>query len=104
MQGTGNQVLRYLRPDEEQRLFKVLKSGRGNLRDVVFIALRTGMRRTEILTLHKSQIDLVRNSIELTSATKSGKPRSVPIHPSLRPTLLRLLENVGESGYLFGNP
>jgi len=61
------------------------------------------MRRTEILSLHESQIDLVRDSIELTSATKSGKPRSVPIHPELRPTLLRLMEGAGESGYLFGN-
>ena len=103
MLGTGNQVLRYLKPEEEQRLFAVLDGRRRHLMDIVLIGLHTGMRRTEILSLHKSQIDAVRDSIELTSATKSGKPRSVPIHPDLKPLLHRLCEYAKESGYLFEN-
>jgi len=50
------------------------------------IDLHTGMRRPEILTLHKSQIDFIRGSVELVE-TKNGKPRSVPIHSTLRPIL-----------------
>lgn len=61
------------------------------------------MRRTEILTLHKSQIDFLRDSIEITK-TKSGKPRSVPIHPDLKPIMQRLCKQARDSGYLFENP
>src|SRR5687767_14652070 len=60
------------------------------------------MRKMEVCTLHKSQIDLVRDSIQLTK-TKSGKPRSVPVHPNIRPTLQRLMAAAGVNGYLFEN-
>jgi integrase len=104
MLGTGNQMLRYLTPDEEQRLLAVLNGRRRHLMDIVLIDLHTGMRRTEILSLHKNQIDFVRGSIELTSATKSGKPRSIPMHPELKPVLVRLCDKADVSGYLFVNP
>ena len=61
------------------------------------------MRRTEILSLHKRQIDFVRDSIEL-SKTKSGEPRSIPIAESIRPILKRLCNKAGKSGFLFENP
>jgi integrase len=104
MLGTGNQVLRYLSADEEERLLPVLRGRRRHLLDIVVIDLHTGMRRNEILSLHKSQIDLLRDSIELNAKTKSGKPRSVPIHENLKPLLQRLCQDAGESGYLFENP
>jgi integrase len=59
MMGTGNQVLRYLRPEEEQRLLPVLNGRCRHLLDIVLIDLHTGMRPTEILSLHWSQIDFV---------------------------------------------
>jgi hypothetical protein len=45
--------------------------------------------------LHKSQIDFLRDSIELTK-TKLAKPRSVPIQ--------RLCNEARDSGYLLENP
>jgi integrase len=86
MPNSGNTVIRYLTPDEEERLLQVLTDRRCRLLDIVVIDLHTGMRRTEILTLHKKQIDFIRCSIEIIE-TKNGKPRSVPTHQALRPIL-----------------
>jgi integrase len=85
----GNQVTRYLSPEEEEKLMRVLTGRRAHLRDILTINLHTGMRRTEILTLHRNQIDFLRESIELTR-TKSGRSRSVPIHSAIKPLLQRL--------------
>jgi integrase len=84
-------------------LLPVLTGRRRHLLDIIIIGLHTGMRRTEILTLHKRQIDFIRGSIE-DIETKNGKPRSVPIHPTLTPLLQRLVEKAGPNGYLFENP
>ncbi|MFP5262006.1 MAG: tyrosine-type recombinase/integrase [Blastocatellia bacterium] len=99
----NNQIIRYLTPEQEEKLMLVLRGRRAHLRDILLINLHTGMRRTEILTLHKGQIDFLRDSIELTR-TKSGKSRSVPIHSGIKPLLQRLCEQAGASGYLFENP
>ena len=98
-----NQVTRYLSYDEEEKLMPYLTGCRAHSRDVLAISLYTGMRRTEILTLHKSQIDFLRDSIELTK-TKSGRPRSIPIHLDLKPIMRRLCNEARDSGYLFENP
>ena len=103
MLNKGNTVIRYLKPDEEERLLPVLTGRRRHLLDIVIIDLHTGMRRTEILTLHKRQIDFIRGSIEVIE-TKNGRPRSVPMHQTLRPILQRLVEKAGPNGYLFENP
>lgn len=99
----GNTVTRYLTPDEEERLLHVLTGRRRHLLDIIIIDLHTGMRRTEILTLHTGQIDFIRGSIEVIE-TKNGKPRSVPMHSALRPILQRLVEKAGPKGFLFENP
>jgi integrase len=98
-----NLVTRYLTPEDEERLMPFLTGRRAHLQDILKINLYTGMRRTEILTLNRSQIDFLRGSIELTK-TKSGRPRSVPIHPDLKPVLERLCWQAKVSGYLFENP
>ncbi|MCI0487534.1 MAG: site-specific integrase, partial [Blastocatellia bacterium] len=103
MLNAGNVITRYLTPEEEERLLPVLTGRRSHLLDITIIDLHTGMRRTEILTLHKNQIDFIRGSIEVIG-TKNGKSRSVPIHPTLRPILQRLVEKAGPNGYLFENP
>jgi integrase len=103
MLNRGNAVTRYLTPDEEERLLPVLTGRRQHLLDITLIDLHTGMRRTEILTLHRRQIDFIRGSIEVIE-TKNGRPRSVPMHQTLRPILQRLVEKAGPNGYLFENP
>ena len=99
----GNQVTRYLSPEQQEKLMMFLTGRRAHLRDTLMISLHTGMRRTEILTLHRSQIDFLRDAIEITR-TKSGKSRSVPIHPVIKPLLQRLCEQARPAGYLFENP
>ncbi|MEN3333084.1 MAG: hypothetical protein V7641_2449 [Blastocatellia bacterium] len=106
LSGVGRIMTRYLAPEEEDRLLAVLASPRREpLRNILLIGLHTGLRRTEILTLHKSQIDLARNTIELQAhQTKGKKFRAVPISETLRPLLVELCTNVSTSGYLFENP
>ena len=96
----GNTIIKYLTEDEEARLKPFLTGRRKHLLDILEIDLHTGMRRTELLSLHKSQVDFVRGSILLTH-TKNGKPRTIPIHAAIEPTLRRLCEEAGPSGYLF---
>lgn len=98
-----NQVTRYLSYEDEEKLMPFLTGSRAHVRNILTISTYTGMRRNEILTLHRSQIDFLRDSIELTK-TKSGRPRSVPIHPDLKPILQRLCNDARRSGYLFENP
>jgi integrase len=90
----SNEVTGYLSPEQEEKRMAVLTRRRAHLRDILIINLHTGMRRTEILTLHKGQIDFLRGSIELTK-TKSGKSRSVPIHSAIKPLLQRLCDQAG---------
>ena len=106
LSGMGRIVTRYLAPEEEDSLLAVLASPRRELlRNVLLIGLHTGLRRTEILTLHTSQIDLARNIIELQAhQTKDKKFRAVLISQTLRPLLVELCGIVSESGYLFENP
>ena len=98
-----NQGTRQLSPEKEVRLMPYLTGSRADLRDILTLSLYTGMRRTEILTLHKGQIGFLRDSIELTK-TKSDRPRSIPICSAPKPILQRLCNDVRESGHLFENP
>jgi integrase len=91
---------RYLTEEEEERLLPFLTGRRKHLLDILTIDHYTGMRRGELLSLNRSQIDLVRNLILLTH-TKSGKPRLIPIHPDIRPLIQQLCQQAGPSGYLF---
>jgi integrase len=60
----------------------VIAATPGNLGGIARIALLTGMRQNEIVTLEWSQIDLKRTAINLTK-TKIDRPRSVPLGPEL---------------------
>ena len=95
-------LMRYLTAEEEARLIPLLRERWPRLWRIVTIDLYTGMRMTEVLTLHKSQVDFKRGVIELL-VTKSGKPRTIPIHNDIDPVLRMLCEEAGPTGYLFEN-
>ncbi len=85
-----------------QKLVSLIKEGW--LRDVVFFAVSTGMRRGEILNLRWEQIDLPRRLIHVQSnptfKTKQGKRRTLPLNE----VAFQLLSNrVGRSAspYVF---
>jgi integrase len=99
---TDNGITKYLSAEEEARLLQFLSGRRSHLLDIVVIDLHTGMRKRELLSLHKDQIDFLRDRILLTH-TKNGKPRTVPINGDIRLILQRLCDTSGPSGYLFEN-
>jgi integrase len=99
----GNTVTNYMTDEEEARLRLFLTGRRAHLADILTIDLYTGMRRTELLSLHKSQIDFSRGIITLTK-TKNNKPRNIPIHPDIAEILMRRCANAGPNGFLFESP
>ncbi|MCF8721771.1 tyrosine-type recombinase/integrase [Nitrospina gracilis] len=72
-----NKRVRYLKPDEEKRLFEALES-REWLRSVVIVARETGLRLSNICNLTWSQVDLNNRFIEI-EKTKNGKPVWIPL-------------------------
>ncbi len=70
---------RRLSVDEEKRLLAAVNNHSNPMMGwIVRIALETGMRWSEILTLRKSQVDLERRIVRLLK-TKNTQPRTVPL-------------------------
>jgi integrase len=59
---------------------------------IVRIALETGMRWSEILTLRESQVDLKRRIVRLLK-TKNTQPRTVPLTLSAVEMFSKAIEN-----------
>lgn len=101
-----NQVERILTFEEETRL---LNSSPPYLRAILVCALNTGMRKSEILTLKWSNVDLDTNVITLEHInTKTKTTRRIPINSALRKLLLEHKLKSGGREYVFlnsyGNP
>lgn len=70
---------RFLSEDERGRLLAACRASPcAHLYAIVVIAISTGMRHAEILTLRKAQIDISTGMITL-HETKNGEMRSVPL-------------------------
>lgn len=65
-------------------------------RDMIIFALYTGMRREEILTLRKQDIDLQNDVITIKNyagfTTKNYSDREIPIFEDLKPVLLNIIQ------------
>lgn len=94
-----NYKIRVLAKEEETILFVFLDE---RLKPIVTFALKTGARKSEILTLKWLNIDFKGNYIELLH-TKSGKKRKIPISKTLREILLEI-KKTSTSEYVFVNP
>lgn len=89
---------------------RLLSMASGCLKDMILIALNSGMRKGEILGLEWIQVNL--NSLEPEKSfisvkkTKNSKPRIIPTTPSLARLFLRLKVEKGsnENQYVFTNP
>jgi len=93
---------RILKPDEEQRL---LDSCDGYLKDIVQIALNTGMRQGEIFNLKWDWIDFDNNFISLPQThTKSKKERKIPLNQTVRKILMTRKLSSGGTDYVFMSP
>ena len=88
---------RILTTEEARRL---IESASASIRPVLIIALNTGMRRTEILSLKWANVDLVRGYIFIEDS-KSGKSRKIPMNSAVSSAFMQL-PHVAE--YVFYNP
>lgn len=92
-----NIQVRYLTKQEEKALF--LAIGNHWIKDVVLMALHTGMRKGEIQNLKWTNIDFKKKIIHVLQ-TKSGKARDIPLSPKIEKALMEL-KRQGE--YVFMN-
>lgn len=99
----NNKRVRYLLDDEEPPLFSVLVSPREHLRDLVAVAIGTGMRRGDQFTLRWEKVDFQRGVIYVPNS-KTGKDYSVPMNEDVRTTLLKLRSEANGCQYVFVNP
>lgn len=96
---------RYLSPDEEGRLMAALENGRTLLREMVILAIHTGLRVSEILKLKLEHVDFHRDVLYIT-ATKTDEDREVPLNDVTRRLLTQLVAGARDQGneYVFTNP
>lgn len=70
---------RRLSPDEEKSLLAACSESRGGyLRDIVELAMETGMRQSELVGLDWQNVDLNRRTVRLLTS-KNGNGRGVPL-------------------------
>lgn len=80
-----NERVRYLTEDEEHRLFEAMEDDQ-QLKDIVTVALHTGMRRGEIFGLKWFDLDFDRGTIQVRK-TKTKLNRIVPMNAPVREVL-----------------
>lgn len=94
-----NLMERILTRPEEERL---LGASSEHLKPILIVALNSGMRLSEILTLQWKFIDLNAKKIRLVK-TKSGRIRIININSNLLNELFKLKQLNGDPNYLFFN-
>ena len=95
LKGVKNR-LRYLMPDEVQRLIENCPE---HFRPIVMFALHTGCRKEEILSLNWSQVNLGQKIISLID-TKNHERKDIPINETTKDVLLSLKR---EGPYVFSS-
>lgn len=93
--------LRYLNQEEISQLIKSCgKNGQARyLKPMVIVDIHTGLRKDEILSLRKENVDLERNVITVQEG-KGGYIRKIPINQTARKELCKLV-NRSNSEYVF---
>jgi integrase len=99
---------RRLTTEEESRLRQaVAEHSNPMLRWIVTIAIETGMRLSEIVTLTREQVSLRRRVVRL-SETKNGSPRTVPLTvaaaEAMREALANPIRPIDTDLVFFGEP
>ena len=92
----NNTRLRYLTPEEAKRL---IGAAGLHLKPILIVALNTGMRKGEILSLKWEDIHWKRGVILLTD-TKNGQWREIPMNGILTETLKNMMKQ-SNSPYVF---
>ena len=94
-----NTIVRYLHPDEDERL---LAAAPEPLRTAVIVAMHSGMRDGEQRNLKWEDVHFDENAIVVRN-TKSRRDRRIPMSATLR-SALQGMKRVKGSPYVFSNP
>lgn len=109
---------RYLTPEEEKKLLVGLVGRREHIVPAVRLALLTGMRRGEILSLRWEHVNLtgmvltfvikgetweVRPGWLLIEKSKNGRPRCLPMSGKVREMVARLYDDEARGRFVFQN-
>lgn len=95
----NNQVERILTPEEEERL---LAGSAQHLKPIINVALNTGMRKGEILTLTWEDVDFNNNILTVKhTISKSKKAKVIPISSKVRKILLEQKLKTAGCNYVF---
>lgn len=92
--------LRYLGPDEEDKLLGAAKEP---LRTIILTGIHAGLRiHAEALTLRWADVDLRRGQLTVLSAYgKNRKPRTVPLNSTLQAAIVTLRARAGAGELVF---
>jgi integrase len=97
----NNKIMRWLTDDEEKRLLDASKDYlHGQLPAIIMLALQTGMRQGEILTLKWENIDMFKRAITIMQS-KTNEPKTIPLNDTGFNVLLCKGKVVNMSGYVF---
>lgn len=92
-------VPRFLNIDQECELLKKAYRLDKELYLKIIVAIRTGMRMSELIRMSWEHVDFTRNTI-LVPKSKNGRPRAIPLHKTLRKRLYKIRQI---SGPVFGD-
>lgn len=74
----------------------LIRAAPEHIRGLIAIAYHTGLRAGELLSIQRSQVDLLSGVIRLPGAsTKNRKPRTVPIYGDMRVWIEQLMSGAG---------
>ncbi|MEO5859989.1 MAG: tyrosine-type recombinase/integrase [Pyrinomonadaceae bacterium] len=96
----NNKRMRVLSFEEEVKLLGALADDNELIRNIVIVALHTGMRRGEIFNLKWFDLDFVRGLIKV-EESKSGVKRIIPMNATIK-SLLKHIDQKSE--YVFPSP
>ncbi len=85
----NNRRERYLSNDEFRRIYEQAAE---HLKPILLVAVQTGMRKGELLSLTWEDLDFGQNRIHVRES-KNGRSRKIPMSPEVRETLL-VLQNL----------
>lgn len=88
---------RFLTIDQECELIKKAYRLDKELYLKIIVAIRSGMRLSEIIRMRWEHVDFNRNII-IVPKSKNGRPRAIPLHRTLRKRLLKIEK---ASGFVF---
>jgi integrase len=89
----------------EQEIRRLVENSEAPLRNIILVALNTGMRKAEILNLEWDQVNLEEGIIRIEAQrNKNRKIRVIPLNNSMKEVFYKLNYSRNGSQYVFENP